>query len=266
MTRFAATDVRRAVILSAGQGRRLRPLTEGCPKCALPIGGRALIEWQIDALLAAGIDRIHPVLGYGADEVEAVLARRYPAERVAPIYNPFYDVADNLGSCWLARHLMTEDFLLLNGDTLFEAGVLTRLLNSRRAPITLAVDSKDHYDADDMKVQQDGGRLLGVGKDLSPSRVNGESIGMLLFRDEGPAIFAEALDDAVRDRTARGWWYLWVINALARSGIVRTCSIAGLRWAELDFPEDLPHMEALVAGEGRPSAPAVAGAGAIQRV
>lgn len=260
MNRFISTTVRRVIILSAGQGKRLRPLTDGCPKCALDIGGKTVIEWQIDALLNAGLEEIHPVLGYGAAEVEVLLARRYGKDQVRPLFNPFFEVADNLGSCWMARGKMTEDFLLLNGDTLFDPGILTRLLNSPRADITLAVDHKTHYDDDDMKVQLDGERLQAVGKDLTPSRANGESIGMVLFRDAGPAIFANALDDAVRDPTGLRRWYLWVINSLARSGAVRTCSIAGLRWAELDFPKDLADMEALVCSGDDPGVE-VAGSG-----
>lgn len=248
MSRFVSDTVHRAVILSAGQGKRLRPLTEGCPKCALRIGDRTLIEWQIDALLEAGFERIHPVLGYNAAQVDAILRQRYDSQRVASIFNPFFDVADNLGSCWMARDRMTEDFLLLNGDTLFDRRILTRLLNSPRAAVTLAVDHKPAYDDDDMKVQTEGDRLMAVGKDLAPSRASGESIGMLLFRDRGPDIFARALDDAVREPSGLRRWYLWVIDSLARSGLVRTCSVDGLAWAELDFPKDLVDLEALVGG------------------
>ena len=245
MSRFTSAAVRCAVILSAGQGRRLRPLTDGLPKCALAIGGRTIIERQVDALLDAGIERIHPVLGYGADAVESLLARRYGAGRVEPVFNPFFEVADNLGSCWMARGAMTEDFVLLNGDTLFEPGVLARLLDAPPAPVTVAVDHKPAYDEDDMKVQLDGDRLQAVGKSLPLARADGESIGMLLLRGEGPALFAQALDDAMRDPMGLRQFYLWVIDSLARAGLVSACSIAGLRWAELDFPKDLPDMEAL---------------------
>jgi len=248
MSRFVSDRTRRAVILSAGQGKRLRPLTDGCPKCALSIGGQLLIEWQINALLEAGFEHIHPVLGYEAAKVQAVLDERYHHRQVEPIFNPFFDVADNLGSCWMARTAMTENFLLLNGDTLFDQRILTRLLNSPQVPITLAVDRKPAYDDDDMKVQIDGDRLMAVGKDLAPSRANGESIGMLLFRGSGPAAFSQALDEAMREPSGTRRWFLWVIDSLARSRNVHTCAIDGLPWAELDFPKDIADLEALVAG------------------
>ena len=66
----------KAVILSAGQGKRLLPLTADSPKCILPIMGQTLIEWQIDELAKCGIDQVTVVLGYRADKVERILRSR----------------------------------------------------------------------------------------------------------------------------------------------------------------------------------------------
>ena len=65
----------KAIILSAGQGKRLLPLTAEIPKCLLPIQGKKLIEWQIDALHRCGIDKITVVTGYRAEKVDEVLQR-----------------------------------------------------------------------------------------------------------------------------------------------------------------------------------------------
>lgn len=237
----------RAIVLSAGQGRRLLPLTEQRPKCAVPVNGRTLIEWQVDALHAAGIVDVTAVVGFGAELVEGLLARRYPGRRVQTLFNPFFRVADNLASCWAAREAMDSDFILLNGDTVFEPALLSRLLDSKPAPITLAVDHKPAYDDDDMKVQLDGDRLLRVGKTLPAPLVNGESIGMLYFRGDGARRFRAAVETALRKPEALRHWYLSVIDALAAGGAVHACSIAGLRWAEMDFPHDLARVQAVVA-------------------
>ncbi|NIQ95884.1 MAG: nucleotidyltransferase, partial [Desulfuromonadales bacterium] len=68
------------------------------------------------------------------------------------IFNPFYTVADNIGSCWAAKDLIGEDTLLLNGDTLFEPAIAERVIETAEAPISVTVDRKDSYDADDMKI------------------------------------------------------------------------------------------------------------------
>jgi len=241
----------KAVILSAGQGSRLLPLTAERPKCLLPLGPKSLIEWQIEILSRSGVDEIVVVVGFRAALVEAVLAGlARPGLAIRTLFNPFYNVADNLGSCWLARHEMAGDFLLLNGDTLFETAVLQRLLHSPPAPITVTIDRKAGYDADDMKVHLDGTRLIEIGKTLPPTRTNAESIGLLLFRGAGPEIFVDAVERALRVSEGLKSFYLKVIDLVAKSHRVETATIEGLAWGEVDYPADLQRAEQLVA-DGR---------------
>src|SRR5262249_47494326 len=126
----------KAIVLSAGQGRRLLPLTSQVPKCLLALDGeRSVLQLQLETLARCGITEALVVTGFGAERVHAHLAeRRTPGIRVATIFNPFYGTSDNLISCWLSRTAMDDDFLLLNGDTVFEDGVLLRLLGSVRCP------------------------------------------------------------------------------------------------------------------------------------
>jgi choline kinase len=235
----------KAIILSAGQGKRLLPLTERAPKCLLPVLGQPLVGRQIDALQKCGIADITVVVGFGAELVEAAVVERYGSaerdgmRRIRTLYNPFYTITDNLVSCWVARGEMQGEFLLLNGDTLFAAPVLQRLLAAPEHPITLAVSRKDSYDDDDMKVIRDGDRLLHVGKKLPREQVNAESIGMMTFRGEGPSLFRDAMDRALRAPAALSQWYLSLIDALAKSGVVYTQEIPAAGWTEVDSPSDL---------------------------
>jgi choline kinase len=229
----------KAIILSAGQGKRLLPLTERAPKCMLPVAGRPLISRQIDALLKCGVDDIAVVVGFGAELVEAGLAERYGSQRIRTLHNPFYTITDNLVSCWVARGEMDSEFLILNGDTLFAVSVLERLLGAPEHPITLAVSRKDFYDDDDMKVIRDGDRLLQVGKKLPRGEVNAESIGMMTFRGDGPRRFRDAMNLALRSTAALSQWYLSLIDQLAKDGSVYTQEISATGWTEVDSPADL---------------------------
>ena len=229
----------KVIILSAGQGTRLLPLTADRPKCLIPVQGKTVLEWQIDELHRAGIDNITVVVGYNAPMVEALLADRYGPGRVRTRCNADYASTDNLVSCWLVRDLMDEDFILLNGDTLFTGGIVERLLAAPAAPVTVTVHCKAAYDADVMKVSLDGDRLLHVSKDIPLAEVHGESIGMILFRDKGPALFRDGLERARADRACNWRWFLSVIDQLAGSGVVRTCLTGGLPWCEIDYPADL---------------------------
>jgi choline kinase len=217
-----------------------------------------VLDWQLRALAAAGIERVTVVVGFGADQVEAEIAERSAAGiRVDTLLNPLYDRSDNLISCVVARPAMQTDFLLLNGDTLFQPEIVSRLLASRRTPVAMAVARKSSYDADDMKVSGRNGTVLRVGKDLPSDTVNGEAIGVSLFRGDGPRLFAEALDRMLQEPDAHRRWYLSAVNLLAAGGSVGAVPVGSLGWAEIDYPQDLVRAQTLVSRwrDPRPRAP-----------
>jgi choline kinase len=206
---------------------------------------RSVLELQLWNLAACGIDHASVMVGFGASDVEDELSRiSIPGLKIETHHNPLYTLSDNLITCWLARGMMNDDFVLLNGDTLFESAVLELLLASPAAPVTLAINRKRSYDYDDMKVSLDGRRLLAVGKDLNLEIVNGESIGMMVFRDEGPTAFRYALEAAIRDPQAIRAWYLSVISQMAKRERVETADIGDLWWGEIDSSEDLLEVRA----------------------
>lgn len=236
----------KVIILSAGQGTRLLPYTANVPKCLLNIHGKTLLEWQIGELHKCGIDQITVVTGYGAEKVDALLQQKYGRQHIKTHYNADYAITDNLVSCWQVRDEMSEDFILLNGDTLFEADVVKTLLVTPETPITVTINHKDRYDTDDMKVCLAGKRLLNIGKDLLADQTHGESIGMILFRGDGPVLFRNGLQKAINELQTIHKWYLSVIDAIAQKKTVLTCSIRGLSWCEVDYPADLVDADRVV--------------------
>lgn len=238
--------VEHAILLSAGQGSRMLPLTAERPKCLIDFSGRTLIEWQIEMLARGGVKRIDVVTGFMTDMVDEVLAHiDDPRVTITTRFNPFYKVADNLGSCWIAREAMEGDFLILNGDTLVSEAIVRTVQQDRGWPIAVTVDVKDGYDSDDMKVQRHGERLLRIGKTLTAEQSNAESIGFLAFRGEGSALFREAVRQAMRTPEGVQHWYLKVIDSLAPIGKVGTVSIQGEEWGEVDFLNDIEIATAL---------------------
>lgn len=238
----------RAIILSAGKGSRLLPLTADRPKCLIEMSGRTLLEWQLDSLFTAGISEMVVVAGFGLELVEQVLARRGSNRgSVSVIFNPFYHVADNLGSTWMARSVMDRDFVLLNGDTLVPPGLVAGLLAAAPAPITLAVATKEQYDSDDMKVLCEGDRVVRVDKGLAAGSYNAEAIGLARFTGEGCTAFRESLENMMRTPAGTSQFYLSAIDRLADTGIVHAAQIGGLEWTEVDYPADLEMARRLTA-------------------
>jgi len=239
----------KTLILAAGQGKRLSPLTDDRPKCLVELAGKTVLEWQLRHLHQAGVPEAVVVTGFRSDLVEAEVARlTMPGLNVRTLYNPFYSVTDNLATCWLAREEMRGGpFMILNGDTLFEPAIAERLISAPDAPITVTVDRKaGGYDADDMKVLTEGDALRAIGKTIT--EYDAESIGFLRFNAEGSALFVETLEAIMRTPEGLKRWYLSVINEIAQNhDAVRVRSIEGLEWAEMDFPEDLVRNRALTA-------------------
>ncbi|MEM7544022.1 MAG: sugar phosphate nucleotidyltransferase [Pseudomonadota bacterium] len=245
----------KAVILSAGRGSRLLPLTDDRPKCLLPAGDRTVLGRQLFTLAEAGVVDVTVVTGFLPKMVEAEIDAfntelHGGAAHVKALYNPFYQIADNLASCWMAREAMREDFIILNGDTLFEPAVVERVLAGPASnDVQVTIDKGPSYDADDMKVTLDGDRLTAIGKTLLATATDAESIGMIRFTGAGPKRFTDRLEAMMRTPDGVKSWYLKAIDAMARDGeVIMTCSIEGLTWAELDTPEDFEVLTTLFGG------------------
>lgn len=239
----------RVIILAAGQGKRLLPLTTEVPKAMLDIGGRSLMERQIEAFARQGIDDFVVVTGYAAgrmeSEIEAIAGRL--KVRAQTVYNPFYAVADNLASCWMARGQMDRDFIQVNGDNVFRADLVDVLLKARKAPVSVAINRKPAYDADDMKVMLDGERLTEIGKTLPVDTVDAEAIGFYIFRGDGVGAYVRVLEQSMREPSGLKQWFPSAVGRLAKQTVVNTVSINGLTWCEVDYPVDLQQARHLVA-------------------
>src|SRR6476620_11730836 len=224
----------KAIILSAGQGSRLGHLVDDRPRCLIDCNGRSLLDRQLDTLEANGVHEAVVVTGFHDDRIEESLARRSGGPRVRTVFNPFYKVADNTGSLYMAREELSGDCLVWNGDTLVSRSLMAKVVGNDRSGICVTIDRKDGYDEDDMKVvAADDGRLRAIGKRIAEG-VNAESIGLLAFRSGGAEQFRDAIERAMRTKEGTTIWYLRVIHHLAQNGEVGTLDIAGEEWGEVD--------------------------------
>ena len=236
----------KAIILSAGQGSRLGHLVDDRPKCLIDFNGRTLLDRQLDTLAANGIGEAVVVTGFHDELVQQAVGARSGGPSVTTVFNPFYKVADNTGSLYMAREALSGDCLVWNGDTLVSDALMARVIANQRPGICVTVDRKDRYDDDDMKVVEEGGRLKAIGKRLADG-VNAESIGLLAFRDGGAERFRDAIEAAMRTSEGTTIWYLRVIHHLAQSSDVWTLDISGEEWGEVDFPPDVEAARELTA-------------------
>lgn len=128
-----------AVVLAAGVGRRMGPLTRDCPKTLLEVGGRTVLGRLIDGLLCNGIRDVCIVTGYRADDVESYVRREYPDVHCWFVRNERFDTTNNIYSMALALESIEidDDLVLIESDLVFEPEVLGRLLKSGHPNVAL---------------------------------------------------------------------------------------------------------------------------------
>ena len=222
-----------AVILAAGTSNRLLPLTEEVHKCMLRVGQRMIIEHQLAALESRAIGPICVVTGHGGERLREAIAGRARA-----IHNPRYAETNSMYSLWLAREAVSEGFVLLNGDVLFDPRLLDRLLEWPY-PDALLVDFRDDLDDPElMLVRVAGDRLVEISKEIPAAAAHGENVGLLKFGAQGARrLFAKA-----GELVAAGIVHQWapcIYNAMAAEYPLHTIPTDGLPWIDIDFPEDL---------------------------
>jgi choline kinase len=235
----------KAVILAAGQGTRLAPLTDGRPKPLVPVGGRPLLFRALDALARAGIAGADVIIvgGYRIDVLRAAVAAAGHAARV--VENERYADLGNCCSLLAARDALGgEGFLQLDGDVLFDGEVLDRLL-AAPGPGALAVDVRPDLDAETMKVHAPAGAALAISKQLTSA--HGEFVG--LARLDAP-LGAQVLDE-LATFVSLGLGHEYYEHAYHRligrgGGPFHIVDVAGCLVTEIDDAADLRRAEALL--------------------
>ena len=228
----------KAIILAAGHGSRLLPLTLTTPKCLVAVGGRAILDHQLDAVAAAGFDGAVIVGGYRIEQIAEHLRARGGGLATTLVFNPFWSAANSIGSVWAARAHLDSPFALMNGDTVFETAILQA---ARAAPIdgvTLMIEPLVAPGLDDMLVEADGDRVIAVGKHLVGHQATDRSLGLIV--SGGGTGYAEALRTVIGEEEGIHAYHHAVVRRLAETQGVRARRIApGAGWQEIDRPEDI---------------------------
>ena len=230
------------MVLAAGAGKRLGPLTEDLPKTLLPVDdGRTILDVTLANLADAGLDEAVIVTGFAAgrlDERLPALEDRHGV-RLETVFNPKAEVWNNAYSLWCARAHFERGVLLVNGDTLTPPEVERRLLDGRGEPVVIALDSEKPLGAEEMKVRlSPEGLLERITKRMDPAEADGEYIGLTLIEPEAAEPLADALEATWRRDPSL--YYEDGFQELAdRGGRVGTAAIGAVEWVEVDDHADL---------------------------
>ena len=243
----------KAIILAAGQGKRLLPLTQDTPKTLLNISGTTILEYQLVTLASCNVKEVVLVGGFRVDKLKDY-ADRYIALhgldlKLKVINNKDYAITNNLYSLWLAKDEMTSDFLVINGDNVFDRRAIVKMIQQKDITAAVAIHKNPSYDDEDMKVRIAGSNVVEISKGIDNLAASGESIGLRLFRGKGVAAFKYALDMAMIEDVKRNAYFVRAIQHMIDMGHnVGFADVTEFKYGELDFFEDLKNLEIEMSG------------------
>jgi choline kinase len=232
----------KGLVLAAGPGRRLHPLTEALPKTLLPLSdGRTILDLALENLSGAGLDDVVVVTGFAAERVEerAAELERGHGVRLELLFNERAEEWNNAYSLWLAREAFADGILLVNGDTVHPGSVEQTLLAARGPDVLLAVDREKELGEEAMKVLlTETGALQRISKEIEPASAAGEYIGVALIEPAAADPLADALEATWRRDPSL--YYEDGFQELAdRGGEVHGVPIGTVDWVEVDDHGDL---------------------------
>ena len=228
----------KAIILAAGAGTRLSPLTDGCPKCLVQMGPRRLIDYQLQALRQVGVEEVVLVVGYEADQVRAHCGRaaRY-------VENPDFLTTNSIYSLYLAAAELNDDTFLFNCDILFHPQILHRLL---ACPNAVAVDAQLPRVAGEMNVARDPeGRVRVISKELAPEHSQARSAQLVKFDGQGALAVGREVERLVGEEH-REVFPTSAYGPLIAQGQLYAVEVGDLPWGEIDSLEDYQHVAQFV--------------------
>lgn len=233
----------KALILAAGLGTRLAPITNDRPKSLVPVNGKPILMKQIENLHENGITDITIVSGYKADILEKAVHGLYPEIKI--IESVDYATTNNMYSAYIAREAIGDNgFLMMNADVYYDSSVISALLEDKAE--NAIVTDIGTYIEESMKVVEVEGRLVKISKAITPEEALGASIDVYKFSVEGGKAFFAKCAEYIEGKKELKMWSEVALNDILSDVVFKACPLKG-RWLEIDNHDDLAAAEKLFA-------------------
>ena len=240
----------KAVILAAGQGTRLRPLTDNLPKCLVQVRGKTLLQYALESLDQVGIRHCVIVVGYLCDMVRQQYGNRFGNVRLTYIENHRYMETNNIYSFWLGRHELDDDVLLLECDLLFEKELLGDVIKTRYPDVAVVDSFQRPMDGTVILAENDMANSMvlksqqGTDFDYSSAlkTVNIYRLSQPTMRHQ----FLPLMDRYVTQGLVNHFYEAVMAQLIAQGDLgLAVLHTKNRRWAEIDTQEDLQEAERL---------------------
>lgn len=231
--------IKNVLILAAGRGKRLMPLTKNLPKCLVGVGGNPILFYQLTALKRVGLKNVILAVGYQGGKIKDYVGAHFADLDFQFVYNKDYSVTNDIHSLYLARGHLNEDTVILDSDVLFHPAILDKLLEIPEKTSAVCL-RRGLCGEEEMKIGLKlDGTVKRLSKGLGVRESAGEFMGVSLFS----AGFLDALIPFVEEIVTAGGVKLDREAAIERvigekCGRLYCVDVTGYPVMEIDFPED----------------------------
>jgi choline kinase len=232
----------KAIILAAGVGNRLKPVTDTMPKCLIEIGGKTILERMLDSLIDSGVEDISLVVGYKKRMIVDFAGNKYRGRAFDFIDNPDYELGSIVSLLVAREKFFGSDALLMDADVIFERAVLEKLIGSKNANC-FVIDRdfglwglKDT--GEEMKVAALDKKVVQIARKITREHDEaGEGVGFCKISAAYYGEFLKALENRVC--LNRNCDYELALDDFITNAPAGFEEITGMKWTEIDFQEDI---------------------------
>ncbi len=231
----------KAIILAAGVGSRIKPLTDNCPKSLLKVGKETILNRMLTNIQESGIHEVVFVLGYLEEQIKNYIKTQFPDLIAHFVRNDRYAETNTGFSLMLAMDLIKNSaFVKFDADVVFDKKILKDLIDSEYANC-LCVDKNINLDAEEIKVIiDDDNKVIKASKKVDPKDAAGESIGIEKISSETAKLLLAELKAMMKDEQNYQEYYEGAYERLIEKSVpFYAMDISGLKWTEIDTKEDL---------------------------
>lgn len=235
----------KGVVLAAGVGSRIRPLTDHCPKSLLKIGGNTILEMMISNIQECGINEIIFVLGYLQDNIRDYVKNTFPDLDAYFVTNKRYAETNTGFSLMLTKDWINgSTFIKFDADVVFDKEILRKLIECKYENC-LCIDKDINLDAEEIKVIVDEqSRVVKASKRVDPKEAIGESIGIEKISGNTVALLFTELEIMMADKKNHQEYYEGAYERLIENLVpFYALDISGLKWTEIDTKKDFINAE-----------------------
>ncbi|GAB4318091.1 MAG: phosphocholine cytidylyltransferase family protein [Methanobacteriaceae archaeon] len=233
-----------AVILAAGTGSRLMPLTRDIPKTLLKIQEITLLERMVQNCIFSGIQEYIIVVGHKKEKVfeEIEYLKQKYGIKIDTVENKKYDQTNTSFSVFLATKSLDDEVMIINGDNVVDANIINGLTKLEKT--ALVVDNHKELNHESFKLRIEDNVIMEIGKGIDIQTSTGEFIGISKVIREDLPLFNEILENLISEDVQN--YYDLAYKELSKKSTIDYFFTDGLKWTEIDDKDDWEYAKIII--------------------